>query len=765
VIPSSRWTAWRERLPAPGLNLAAIVALGAVLLLGLGLRVVWWYGLVSVDPFAYADAAASIANGHPVYEPDLLGSLYYTQYLRLSLIVPAAALYRVFGPGEVQSTLFPIICSLGSAVVAYLLVMQIARDRLAAVIAAFVTCIFPLSVINSTQFLPDTVLAFFSGVTILAYWHGLEAKGRSWRYRALVFMVTGVAWALAFYGRQTAIGLVLPLGALTLYQRRFDPAVLWGVAGALIVALAMTAVLVAAGAEPFADVRAVIGEGRGSQPGAIGYTDIDFTYAEAFVSDPMFVPLVLVALLALAVVVATWRKFPEQQRPMVGLLIVIVGLYLYFEFMMRLPSLYSWIKEPRYVLTMVVPVSALCGLGLSRARTLVGPAMRFAPVAGMAGVLALYGWYAVDSVRADHAYWREHRIDQLARELAAVLDEQPEDTVYIWNDDLAQYTAFHVGLGRTSFYERAHGSGYFLNRFDANGHSQVAPGSLVVMTNGQDQWSKPTAHAAHWELVWSEPGGTSLWRVPVAPEAGPVESADAPSGGVVRVSAFGVSEGDVLPQHHVALTVEVANGGAAAVVRVGLDCGAGTIFRREITAAAGTSTLAFDFPVDAPALAIPLSCRLMAATSGGDPFEFGVIVVGAAVSVQAELGLSYDPDFERARGSSWYRADDASFTEGGSAEAIEPFGPLYLPLPELAGGDFWVDLGLYDEGDGGSNTIRLSLNGVSVDVEWGGAGGLEHRVVQMKDVPAGANLTIEVVERGQAVVRIDDVVVSTIPPP
>src|SRR5688572_1324057 len=73
------------------------VILAAVVVLGAALRAYFDFGLVKVDPFTYADAAGSIARGERVYDSEITGSVYYTQYIRLSLILPAALLYKLFG--------------------------------------------------------------------------------------------------------------------------------------------------------------------------------------------------------------------------------------------------------------------------------------------------------------------------------------------------------------------------------------------------------------------------------------------------------------------------------------------------------------------------------------------------------------------------------------------------------------------------------------------------------------------------------------------
>lgn len=257
-----------------------------ILVVGLVLRIVFWYGFVNVDPFAYADGAASLARNKPVFDPEIVGSLYYTQYIRFSLVAPAGLLYAIFGPSEIVSTVFPIACSLGSAIVAYLLALKaVPGDRRAGLMAAFLAGLFPLAVINSTQFLPDTVMAFFAALAVLLFWHGVDSGDERWQRRALLFFATGVAWGMALYGRQTALGLALPFVALLIARRRVDPALLAGIPGGLLMLLVMNILLVTHGGEPLEDVRTALNEGRGSQPGALGYTDLDWSYARTLLTD------------------------------------------------------------------------------------------------------------------------------------------------------------------------------------------------------------------------------------------------------------------------------------------------------------------------------------------------------------------------------------------------------------------------------------------------------------------------------------------------
>ena len=746
---------------------ATIVALAAILALGTVLRIVFWYGLVLVDPFAYADASASIARGLPAFDADALGGLYYTQYLRLSLEVPAASFYWLFGPGEIQSIAFPFLCSLGLAVLAFLIAVRVSGDRFAGILAAVITCVFPEAVINSTQFLPDTVAAFFSVATILAFWHGLDSSELSWQKRGAIFALAGFLWAIAFYGRQTAVGLALPLAALALYRRRFDPAMLWGIPPALLVGAAMSLLLLALGGEPFEDIRTVINEGRGSQPGALMYTDVDWTYVRTFTRDRKFIPLTGLTGLALVMIVVSWKDHPAQRRQVTSLLIVVAGLYFYFEHLMRLPSLYSWWKEPRYVLPLIPLLAALAGIGLSRWRALVSPASVPAVNGYIAVLLGVTFAFGMRSIDTDHDFWRTNRVDRLALEIAEVLKTRPEPVVYTWDNDLSRYLSFHTGLDETSHYERLTNTGYTQNRFDSDGRTRVTPGSLVVISPRQDHWSKPTAHAAHWERVWSDTSGASVWVVPASPPHVPALRISTRVGESVIATAAGLSGGRLFPQQHAVLTLGFQNAAAeSTAMTVGLRCGESTIALREVVALPGMSFTSVDFPAAVDPDAPGRDCTVVARTPVGDwrpvlPLEVGFVHV-----FEPELSFSFDPDLERAKESGWYRYDNAAYEGGRALVAVQPWRPLELVAQGFEGGEAWVDLALFDYGDTGSNTLTISFGNATATVEWGsGTAGILHRVVHFTGLPPHPNLTIAVERQGQPGIVLDDIVVSSIPPP
>lgn len=762
-VPESRLAAVVRVAAQP-----AHLALGAVLLVGLVLRVVFWYGIVNVDPYAYADGAASIARGLPVYHPDIVGSIYFTQYVRLSLVVPAAALYWLFGPGEVVSTLFPIGCSLGIGVVAYFLAKR-AADARAGVFAAFLAVIFPLNVINSTQFLPDTVMAFFSGLTMLLFLLAFEDE-RSRRDRALLYFAAGASWALAFYGRPTTVALAIPFGALVLLNWRFHLEWLAGVAGAFLVVGLMNVLMLSLGGEFLIDVRTILTEGRGSQPGALGYTDIDLTYARDLVRDPMFVPTTLLAALGLVVSVAKlgWRGLVRSR--LFAIVLLAVGQYIYFEQMMRLPGLYSWWKEPRYILSMMIPLFVLAGVGLSHWIALVSPRARYATAGYALGGLLFAGVVSVDTIRDDIAYWEKNRVDLLAAETARFLNSAGADAVYVWNDDFARYMSPTIGLDRTTYFERDQNRGVLRDRFVGDMRSNVQPGSYVVLLEGTNVWTKNTVAAPHWELAWEKPGKVQVFRVPETP----VLPADATFEPVVaafsegKVSSAALSKSWAVPQEHIAVALGLERPLETPVsVTFATRCEAepnAPLREHERTLAAGQQVVTVDLPVDT--LASATTCEMLLRTRDGDWAALGRVQVPLILAVEPESQFTFDPDFERNKQSGWARVAQPFYSGGSAAVAIEPNRPLPLPIDHVPVGDYWADVAVYDYGTPGQNEAVLRLNGVETPFRWGGAEapGVVHIMVPLAGVPAGGDFKLEISRRAQDGIVVDSVVLTDVNP-
>lgn len=490
-----------------------VVLLGLILV-GAAIRGYFDFGLVKVDPFTYADAAGSIAHGERVYDSEVTGSVYYTQYIRLSLILPAALFYKLFGVSDFASTVWPVALSLGMAVLAYIAGRMIS-GRTAGLIAAAAVCLFPLNVINSTQFLPDIVLAAFSSLAMVCLLAATELPDTTRRQRFWLYVVTGAAIALACYARFTAVSLLPGIALILVARRRVGFDVLGLAAGGLGVFALAQVFLLSYGASLFEDVRVLRAESE-------SVLNLQFDYARIFLTDRMFWPFFYAAGAGLGLFV--WRRgFQALYRsPVFPLMVLIAFQYVYLEFLMSLPGVVTWWKEPRYALPIVFPVLVIGAAGWAEA---LGPALAgrrplaAALAAGGGGLLLLA---AIPPIADEYDFYINEDGNRVDFDQLAIAKVIPADaTVYVHDDDFARPLSYRLSLAGTLYERAVSDDGRLHQRVDAEGRSKVTPGSYVVTLPRESWWALPTAPSPDWELVWEGKSGVTVHRVPLTgPGAG-----------------------------------------------------------------------------------------------------------------------------------------------------------------------------------------------------------------------------------------------------
>lgn len=162
----------------------------AAVLAALLLRAAFFSALTGYDEFAYARIAQDITDG--AFRLRDASGYYGFRYL---VTLPAALAHAIFGQGKVAAAAWPLLCSLGNTVLAYLLGREFFGRR-AGVLAAFLQAFLPVSAIFGTMLYPEEILVFWTGLSALLFIRGSRRGGR-WGgagLLALSGLCAGLGW-------------------------------------------------------------------------------------------------------------------------------------------------------------------------------------------------------------------------------------------------------------------------------------------------------------------------------------------------------------------------------------------------------------------------------------------------------------------------------------------------------------------------------------------------------------------------------------------
>jgi hypothetical protein len=189
-------------MPGAGreLGAAAVVLLAAALLLPF-----FYVGYQASDDVGYVSGGMGWLEQFPY-----VGHSHWT--LRHTITLPVAASIALLGPSEVSVGLPNVVYFL-----LFLVVNTVAAARLlgvgTGVIAGLLLVTMPGFLVVATYLSPDVPELFYLSVAFWAFVFGCKRPES-----VLPWLVCGVAWALAFLNRQTALGFALFLGLLFLFR-------------------------------------------------------------------------------------------------------------------------------------------------------------------------------------------------------------------------------------------------------------------------------------------------------------------------------------------------------------------------------------------------------------------------------------------------------------------------------------------------------------------------------------------------------------------
>lgn len=191
----------------------AVLALAAILMLGLALRLQMFNGYVGLDDHAYAEVAAEIVKG----------DFDFTAYTdapvfpqRLGIILPCALLIAILGPTEWAVVLSPLVVSMLGVLLAYVAGSHFFGARAGLFAALFCTAA-PVELMNATVLMPDLPGAVYAGtglVTVLLAWDSAEDRaGRLLALGLVAGVFIGYSWlckeSLAYFAPLCGVLLLI----------------------------------------------------------------------------------------------------------------------------------------------------------------------------------------------------------------------------------------------------------------------------------------------------------------------------------------------------------------------------------------------------------------------------------------------------------------------------------------------------------------------------------------------------------------------------
>ena len=198
--------------------------LGAVLVVALGLRLVFFGGLLGWDDVEYAEAARRLLAG------DLAPRSMFD--MRYGVVLPLAATQALFGAGEHAAALVPLAYSALEIVLGGALGALLGGPAIGLATAG-VLGVLPLSVIAATDVHADLPAGVLMALAMYAVLRADAASRRRGRWLA----TAGLALGLAYVTKEVALVLVLVLAARVIVLRRRATGYAWLAAGFLAVVL------------------------------------------------------------------------------------------------------------------------------------------------------------------------------------------------------------------------------------------------------------------------------------------------------------------------------------------------------------------------------------------------------------------------------------------------------------------------------------------------------------------------------------------------
>ena len=229
-----------------------ISGLCLVLLFAVSVRIYFHPGNLDTMEFAAARPAIEIASGNLV-------PAGFPSY-RYGLVYPVAVSFLAFGANLASLTLYNLVCSVGTLMLAYALASRMAGHSVG-LEATFLLAVLPLDMELAGRALPDGPQAFFAA---LGLWLFLICPERAGKWRIATGLAGGVFFGISYLCKVTTFFLwpVLLVYALLRKEARVPCCLL--LAGCCIVLAGEMLFNYELTGDPFARYHAIAGTGKGS---------------------------------------------------------------------------------------------------------------------------------------------------------------------------------------------------------------------------------------------------------------------------------------------------------------------------------------------------------------------------------------------------------------------------------------------------------------------------------------------------------------------
>jgi hypothetical protein len=408
---------------------------GAVVAFALALRLASFTGLIGSDDLRYARYARAVMEGH--YAQTLIESSQYERIhhgLRYGIILPLAAVYRVFGVSEWSTVMLPLLASTASV----LLLAAIARrlfDSRVALIAALLYATFPMQLRLASILVPEPIAECFVLLAVLAYLHGREHE------RSAAWLAAGAMIGAAYLAKETAVFVGASLVLHAAWERRWRGAILVGLGLTALIAAEHAYYLFGQGDIFFRTHSTHIEPNFHRGPSRFSWTILMSLFFVPY-AKIMLVPGVNFGLHSLVCLILAAAALTQKPRRSYALLLLWAAIpWLYLTFGSSSLQTYSLLpREPRYIEFTYPPLIILSAITLKHAFERRLAVRRCAAV--LLGIVMLTG---VASALATRGHIARAEEMTLLREIARAAGNEARERIYTeerrWHGGLTVFNA------------------------------------------------------------------------------------------------------------------------------------------------------------------------------------------------------------------------------------------------------------------------------------------------------------------------------------